>query len=373
MRVIYKIARLELSNLFYSPVAWFLLVVLVFVAGFQFTGKLEELARAQAYGSSLYALSGNIFYGLGGLWGTMKEVFFFGMPLLTMGLLSQEHSLGTIKLLYSSPISTRQIVAGKYLGIMFYGLLVMVLLCVPVAVGAVVIDNFEWQTVLTGLLGLYLLWGLYSAVGLFMSTLTTYQLVSAVCMLGMVFVLRVVSNVGQEYPVVRDITYWLSIESRADNFIKGLICSEDVLYFVILSAMFVSFTVLKLRLKRERHSGWAKAGRYAAVFLAAMLLGYLTSRPMVKFYCDSTYTKSNTLSETSQEIVNGLEGGLTITTYSNLLGHDYRLTPRNVRRDMDRYENFLRFKPETKLRYVFYYAADTASAAFKHYHGNRTV
>ena len=373
MRVIYKIARLELSNLFFSPVAWFLLVVLVFITGYQFTGRLEELSRAQAYGSGLYALSGNLFYGLNGLWVTMKQILYFAMPLLTMGLISQEYGLGSIKLLYSSPISTRQIVVGKYLGIMMYGLLVSALLCVPVAVAAVVVENFEWQAVLTGLLGLYLLWGLYSAIGLFMSALTNYQLVSAICMLVTLYLLKWVSGVGQEYPVVRDITYWLSIESRADNFIKGLICSEDVLYFVILSAMFVSFTVLKLRLKRERHSGWAKAGRYAAVFLAAMLLGYLTSRPMVKFYCDSTYTKSNTLSETSQEIVNGLEGGLTITTYSNLLGYDYRLTPRNVRRDMDRYENFLRFKPETKLRYVFYYAADTASAAFKHYHGNRTV
>lgn len=373
MRVIYKIARLELSNLFFSPVAWFLLVVLVFITGYQFTGRLEELSRAQAYGSSLYALSGNLFYGLNGLWGTMKQILYFAMPLLTMGLISQEYSLGSIKLLYSSPISTRQIVVGKYMGIMFYGLLVMLLLCIPVAVAAVVVENFEWQAVLTGLLGLYLLWGLYSAIGLFMSALTNYQLVSAICMLVMLYILKWVSGIGQEYPFIRDITYWLSIESRVDNFIKGLICSEDVLYFVILSAMFVSFAVLKMQLKRERHAMWGKIVRYVGVFVAAMLLGYLTSRPMVKFYCDSTYTKANTLSETSQEIVNALDGGMTITTYSNLLGHDYRLTPRNVRRDMDRYENFLRFKPEMKLKYVFYYAADTASASFKHYHGNKTV
>ena len=373
MRVIYKIARLELSNLFFSPVAWFLLVVLVFITGYQFTGRLEELSRAQAYGSGLYALSGNLFYGLNGLWVTMKQILYFAMPLLTMGLISQEYGLGSIKLLYSSPISTRQIVVGKYLGIMMYGLLVSALLCVPVAVAAVVVENFEWQAVLTGLLGLYLLWGLYSAIGLFMSALTNYQLVSAICMLVTLYLLKWVSGVGQEYPVVRDITYWLSIESRADNFIKGLICSEDVLYFVILSVMFVCFAVLRMQMGRERRTGWSKAGRYVGVFVAAMLLGYLTSRPMVKFYYDSTYTKSNTLSETSQEIVNGLEGGLTITTYSNLLGHDYRLTPRNVRRDMDRYENFLRFKPETELKYVFYYAADTASASFKHYHGSKTV
>ena len=373
MRVIYKIARLELSNLFFSPVAWFLMVVLVFITGYQFTDKLSELARAQAYGSGLYALSGTFFYGLNGLWVTMKDILYFVMPLLTMGLVSQEYGLGSIKLLYSSPISTRQIVLGKYLGIMLYGLLVMLVLCVPVVVGGAVVERFEWPTVLTGLLGLYLLWALYAAIGLFMSALTNYQLVSAICMLVMLYLLKWVSGIGQEYPFIRDVTYWLSIESRTDNFIKGLICSEDVLYFVILSGMFVAFAVLRLRLGRERHSAWSKAGRYAGVFVASMLLGYLTSRPMVKFYHDSTRSKSNTLSEASQEIVRALDGGLTITTYSNLLGTDYRLTPRTVRRDMDRYENFLRFKPETKLKYVFYYAGDTSSVSYKYRHGDKTL
>lgn len=373
MRVIYKIARLELSNLFFSPVAWFLLVVLVGIMGFDFTGKLEELARTQAYGSSHYALSSNIFYGLQGMWGTLKNILYFAMPLLTMGLVSQEYSLGTIKLLYSSPVSTRQVVTGKYLGVMFYGLLVMALLGIYVIVAACVIDNFEWRTVLTGMLGLYLLWGLYAAIGLFMSTLTNYQLVSAICMLGMLYLLRLVSGWGQEYPFIRDITYWLSIESRADNFIKGLICSEDVLYFVILSVMFVGFAVLKMQLKRERHTAWGKAARYAGVFVAAMLLGYLTSRPTVKFYYDATYAKTNTLTKASQEIVNALDGGLTITTYSNMLGRDFSLTPKHIRRDMARYENFVRFKPEMKLEYKFYYYADPNTEEFKHYHGNKTV
>ena len=373
MRVIYKIARLELSNLFFSPVAWFLLVVLVGIMGFEFTGKMEALARSQAYGGSLFAISSNVFYGLQGMWLTMKTILYFAMPLLTMGLISQEYSLGSIKLLYSSPISTRQIVLGKYLGILFYGLLVMVLLGVYVVVSACVVEHFEWRTVLTGMLGIYLLWVLYAAIGLFMSTLTNYQLVSAICMLGMLYILKWVSGIGQEYPFIRDITYWLSIESRADNFIKGLICSEDVLYFIILSVMFVCFAVLRLQLKRERCPVWNKVARYAGVFVGAMLLGYLTSRPVVKFYYDSTYTKANTLSETSQEIVSALDGGLTITTYSNLLGHDYKVTPGTVRRDMNRYESFIRFKPETKLKYVFYYAADPTTEEFKHYHGSKTV
>ena len=47
MRAIYKIARLELSNLFYSPVAWLLLILFVFVTGMGFAEVLERLARQQ--------------------------------------------------------------------------------------------------------------------------------------------------------------------------------------------------------------------------------------------------------------------------------------------------------------------------------------
>lgn len=70
MRAIYKIARLELSNLFYSPVAWLLLILFVFVTGMGFAEVLERLARQQELSSNgLYAISKKLFYFTsGGLW-----------------------------------------------------------------------------------------------------------------------------------------------------------------------------------------------------------------------------------------------------------------------------------------------------------------
>ena len=44
------------------------------------------------------------------------------MPLLTMGLMSREFSSRSIKLLYSSPVTSSQIVMGKFLAMMAYGL-----------------------------------------------------------------------------------------------------------------------------------------------------------------------------------------------------------------------------------------------------------
>lgn len=100
-----------------------------------------------------------------------------------MGLISQEFSRGSIKLLFSAPITGFHIVLGKYLGIMLYGLLVVGIQLVAVVVAGYAVEFFDWSAVLTGLLGLYLLYGLYAAVGLFMSTLTNYPIVAAIGML----------------------------------------------------------------------------------------------------------------------------------------------------------------------------------------------
>src|SRR5690606_31663053 len=55
-----------------------------------------------------------------------------------------------------------------------------------------------------------------------------------------------------------------------------------------------------------------------------------------------------------------LDGGLTVTTFVNLLDREYvHGIPKNVKADMERLRQYVRFKPETKLKYVYYY--DTPS------------
>ena len=49
------------------------------------------------------------------------------------------------------------------------------------------------------------------------------------------------------------------------------------------------------------------------------MLAFVSSRPVFKCYYDASHTKANTLTPNSQEIINKLKGGLTITTYVNIL------------------------------------------------------
>lgn len=83
-----------------------------------------------------------------------------------------------------------------------------------------------------------------------MSSLTSYQVVAAIMTLVVLGLLSYVKNLWQEFELVREITYWLSISGRSGEFIRGLICSEDVIYFITVSALFLVLTVIRLQANR---------------------------------------------------------------------------------------------------------------------------
>ena len=91
-------------------------------------------------------------------------------------------------------------------------------------------------------------------------------------------------------------------------------------------------------------------------FLAALLVGYISTLPTLKVYHDSTATKRNTLTKTSQDIMKQIDGSLKITSYMNLLDDNYAIAlPSQLKSDYERFEKYIRFKPDTKMEYVYYY------------------
>ena len=356
MRRILKIAKAELFTLFYSPVAWLILVAFTVQVGLKFTGLMADFVYREDMGFGNGFLTANLLGGMFGLYNTVQQYLYLYMPLLTMGLMSREFSSGSIKLLYSSPVTSSQIVMGKFLAMMAYGLVLLGTLILYIGYAACVVDNFAFAEALSGLLGLYLLLCAYAAIGLFVSCLTSYQVVAAIGTLIILAVLNYMNQVWQDIAFVRDITYWLCLSGRTNEMISGLLCSEDILYFVIVISMFLLLSILKLQSTRQRVSFSMVWGKYLGVVVIAMLLGFVTSRPVMMCYYDATETKRNTLTPNSQEVMSKLEGGMTITTYVNFLDRDYYIgMPNMVNSDLERFKQYLRFKPEIKMKYVYYY------------------
>ena len=363
MRAIYKIAKSELGTLFYSPIAWLILVIFVFQIFSCFANLLEysvnmkTLDQVQGYQSyMLFVIGGFAPYM------TIQSTLYLYIPLLTMGLMSREYSSGSIKLLFSSPISSLQIILGKYLSMLIYGLIMMGSVLVLVIVGYFSIKDFDLSLVLSGWLGLYLLMATYAAIGLFMSTLTSYQIVAAVGTLTLISFLNFIGSLWQHIEGVREVMYWFSLKGRADEPIRGLICSEDILYFILVSGMFLGFSVLKLQFARQSCSMSVKVGKYVGLVACVALFGYISTIPQLKCFYDATANKDRTITPNSQEILKQVDGGLTITSYVNLLDKfGYLGMPSNWFNTRNIFETFTRFKPETKLKSYYYY--DNAAGA----------
>lgn len=356
MRRIYKIAKAELATLFYSPVAWFIWVVFAFQVGMTFVGLIGEKAQASTLGYEWGFQTATLLGGMRGLYTIVQQYLYLYMPLLTMSLMSREYSSGSIKLLYASPVTSTHIILGKFLSMMLYGLVLLGVLFVMVLFAGCVIPNFGFKEALVGLLGLYLLLCAYASIGLFVSSLTSYQVVAGIGTLVILAALNYVNQVGQSYDFVRDITYWLCISGRSEEMIAGLICSEDVIYFIAVSAMFLSLTILRLNSTRQYAPKGVMWGKYLGVIAVTCLIGYITSRPMMMCFYDSTETKRMTLTPVSQEIMKKLEDGMTITTYVNYLDRDaFYGWPTMVNEDKKRFKQYLRFKPDIKMKYVYYY------------------
>ena len=357
MKTIFRLAKTELRILFCSPVSWLILVIFAFQAGLNFSENFGGQLKRQALEYGLGEVTLNTFAGYTGLLVSMLRSLYLYIPLITMGLMSRELSSGSIKFLYSSPITTTQIILGKYLSMLIYGAMLMGILLIYIIFGYFTIVDMDLPFVLTGLLGLYLLTCAYSAIGLFMSSITSYQVVAAMGTLAILAVLNFIGDVGQDISFVRDITYWLSISGRAYQFLVGMICSEDVLYFIIVISLFIILSIMRLQAARKKRSKAITFVRYFAVIGGALFIGYLTSLPAGKFYYDATALKKNTLTPGSQEVVKNLDGGLTITTYMNILDENYASAlPSELKRDFARFEQYVRFKPEIKMKYVYYYA-----------------
>jgi ABC-2 type transport system permease protein len=372
MKTTLKIARTELALLFYSPIAWFLLIAFLFQAGLAYTGAIEGTLTQQDMGGRnlqyLTFLTSRTFAPPYGIWPQLVSKLYLYLPLMTMGLMSREINGGTIKLLYSSPIKVWEIIFGKYISMMVYNLVLVAVLALIVVFGLFNIQHADAGMLFAGLLGIYLLLCAYAAIGLFMSCLTSYQVVAALSTLVLLAALSYIGQLWQDIDFVRDLAYFLSIEGRADHMLLGLITTKDVIYFLVIIGMFLGFGIYKLRSDRESRPVVVKVGRYVLIVVLALTVGYISARPGLVGYVDATANKTMTLTENAQKVLKEMgDTTLKVTSYINLLdGRFYYGKPDQRNTDMARWEPYLRFKPDIKFKYVYFYDSTGDKNLFKY-------
>ncbi|MGE7775261.1 Gldg family protein [Chitinophaga sp. NPDC101104] len=372
MKLLLKIAKNEFRHLFYSPIAWFLLIVFLVQCAIFYVIPVFHMALTQDM-----VLANNMHRGLGklepdpmtaevflrgGLFSYAVSNLYLFVPLLTMGLISRENNSGTSRLLFSSPVRLREIVLGKYAGIMFFNLLLIAVVGIFMSTGAFNIRHVDYGLLISASLGFYLIVCACSAIGMYMSSLSNYQIVSALATFTIIFVLGRIGSLWQKYDFVRDLTYFLSLQNRTGKMLTGLVTTKDVIYFLAVSGMFIGFTLVRLKNGRESKPWYVRTGRYAAVAVVTLAVGYLSSRPALTGYWDATGNKRNTIHPRTQQLLRNLgDSSLEVTLYTNLIDQNAMAGLPEMRNSfyMARFwENYLRFRPDIRFKYVYYYDVD---------------
>jgi len=245
--MIFVIARQELRRLFLSPLAWTILGVVQFVLAWMFLQSVNNFLVVQ---SQLLGMGGE--YGITELvvmplLGNAAVVLLLITPLASMRLVTEERRNKTLPLLFSAPLSMTEIVLGKYLGLVAF-LAVQLLLVALMPLSLLLGGGLDLGMYASGLLGLLLLIGAFAAVGLFLSTLTQHQTVAAVGTFGVLlfFWLLDWARTGADGGVLP----YLSLLNHYEPFLKGVFDTRDAVFHLLFITTFLALSVRRLDMDR---------------------------------------------------------------------------------------------------------------------------
>jgi len=252
MRNIWAICKKEVKTYFTSPIAYVAITVFLVLVGFffysliwWFNSQSMQMAQNPYYYQQLNI--NQMVYSP--LFHNISIILLLMIPLLTMRLLSEEKKIKTDELLYTSPISVHQIILGKFFASLFV-LVVMLALTGILALFTFVYGNPEVLPVLNGYLGLFLIGAAFMSVGIFFSSLTENQIVSAVLTFGALLLFWVLNWASYSAGGMwKDVLNYVSFFQHFDDMTKGILDTTDVVYYIsfIFLGLFLTHSVIQSR------------------------------------------------------------------------------------------------------------------------------
>lgn len=233
MRNVWTIGVREFKGFFTSAVGY-----VVMICWLAFSGLIHFLVLASPQAiASMDALFHN--------WAILLVIL---MPLITMrqfaGERSGDQGIGTIELLLTSPITEWELVLGKFLGAVLYMLsLAAASLVYPISM--MIVGKPDIGPIYAGYVGFFLLSSYILAVGLFMSSLTSSQIVAAITSIVGLLGLWLVQYLGQIPGLGKwgEAIAWWSMMKHHEDFWRGLITFTDVAWYV--SMIFIALLAAK--------------------------------------------------------------------------------------------------------------------------------
>ena len=239
------VLKKEINSFFASPIGYLVIGLFLVVNGlflWVFKGEYNILDSGFASLEPFFTLA--------------PWIFLFLIPAITMKSFSEEIRQGTLELLLTKPLSTIQLVLGKYFGAL--SLILLALLPTLLYVAAISSleqtgTNLDIGVIIGSYFGLIFLGACYAAIGIFASILSPNQIVSFILANFLCFTAYFAFEALANLNLFSSGTFGiedLGLDAHYESISRGIIDTRDIIYFLSFIFLFLALTNFSLSSKR---------------------------------------------------------------------------------------------------------------------------
>ncbi len=298
------IAKKEINHYFNNPVGY--IVLIVFLAVWEFLFFQSVFLAGEASLRILFAL--------------LPWVFIFLIPILTMQSICQEKNSGTLELLLTHPLQEIEVILGKFLGGLGFIIIILVL-TVPIGIAINTIGVLDWGVIAGQYASSILLAAAFLALGIFISAIFTSQIsvVLVSIIVNLFLVLFGMDMVTMRLPLAIA-EYWeqLTILSHFNVLTRGVLDAKDVLYFLSIITIFLSWAyLLLLGRKFDKQHSFYRNSKIGIILLLGIVILINTIVRYVPLRYDLTSDKIYSLSKITEKQLLSLPDVVNIVLYTS--------------------------------------------------------
>ena len=247
--MIFNIVRKEIKSLFASPMGWVILALMQFVFGTFFLIGIDQYFQTMSGMMRPEERVGVTEFVGRSVFGIASFVMLFAVPLLSMRLISEERRQQTLSFLFSAPLSLTEIVLGKFFGLVSF-LTIVIVLMASMVMTLNLWSDIDFGYVASNALGLWLLLASFSALGVYVSSLTQQPVVAGIITFVALFALLILDHFFAGDP--NSVMAHLSLMRHFEPFSRGLVDTKDFAYFLLFIITFLTLTIRRLDADRLR-------------------------------------------------------------------------------------------------------------------------
>ena len=177
-------------------------------------------------------------------------IFLLFIPAISMRTFSDEYNLGTIETVITKPITTLQIVCGKFFAILtlvIISILPTLLYVFTIYLIGETVGNLDLAGIFGCYIGLICLSSVFASIGVFSSSLSNNQIIAFI----LAIIISVIFYFGFELlstiPILQPIDFILQktgVLYHYNIMSKGLLKLSDIVYFISVSFIFIKLSEL---------------------------------------------------------------------------------------------------------------------------------